>query len=66
MAVVHTVYVVGGGRNSAMPISNDNVTLLTHTAASLVLLVCVFLPRIVMKVRSLQVNISLCRMIEVY
>ena len=64
MAVVHTVYVVGGGRNSAMPISNDNVTLLTHTAASLVLLVCVFLPRIVMKVRSLQVNISLCGLIE--
>ena len=56
MGVVHTVYLVGGGRNSAIPISNDNVTLLTHTIASLTILVCVFLPRIVMKVRSLQVK----------
>ena len=48
---------MGGGKNSAVPISNDNVTLMTHTAASLMLLVCVFLPRIVMKVRGLQVNL---------
>jgi hypothetical protein len=56
MAVVHTVYAGEGGRNNLVSLSNDQVTLLTLAVASLVLLVLVYLPRVVMKVRSLQVT----------
>ena len=55
-AVTHTVYGLEGGRNSLVAMSNDNVTLVMLSVASLVILVLVYLPRIVMKVRSLQVR----------
>jgi hypothetical protein len=57
MAIVHTVYFSEGGLNSLVPLSNDVVTLVTHAVASLAILVFVFLPRIVLKVRSLQVQL---------
>ena len=59
MAVTHSVYGLEGGRNSLVAMSNDNVTLMMLSIASLVILVLVYLPRIVMKVRSLQVMTGL-------
>ena len=60
--VVHIVYTIEGGRNSLVSLSNDNVMLLTHSVASLVLLVMFYLPRVVMKVRSLQVQQTYIRL----
>ena len=62
IGVVHIVYTIEGGRNSLVSLSNDNVMLLTHSVASLVLLVMFYLPRVVMKVRSLQVQQTYIRL----